>query len=301
MTRLVRSALLALVTFSAACAAPVGEEESGASADAVQKGRNADDTQSYSVFIPTDFKTACSGTLIAPNLVLTARHCVVTSAANAPALKCGDMFPAPFKASELYVSDRPTPLQYGQFKDVAAIRVPDEAAYCGNDIALLILEKPYALTGRTYPTPVLAREEMMDRAVVDREVVAIGYGLTAPKANDAGTRRILEHIKIACVAGDSTRDCKDAKYTSGTTLVAPTELVTTGGVCKGDSGSAAFEQKSYTAGAPLVIGVASRVETSGTKCIEARYARTDAHAAFIVAGAKEAARLGGYPLPEWAK
>jgi len=30
-------------------------------------------------------------------------------------------------------------------------------------------------------------------------------------------------------------------------------------------------------------------------------ARTDAHAAFLVEGAKAAARRGGYPLPAWAE
>ena len=99
-----------------------------------------------------------------------------------------------------------------------------------------------------------AEELVRGQAEWERGVVA-GEGSEVRTPDDMAV-----YLAFDEESGDKTRDCTKSKYRSGTTRVAPSELVTAGGVCSGDSGSGAIEQKSFTAGAPLVIGVASRGE-----------------------------------------
>ena len=69
-----------------ACSSVQGENI-GTSADPIIKGKDSTSDQDAVVLIvKLDFKSgigACTGTLIAPNLVLTARHCV-SNVASAP-------------------------------------------------------------------------------------------------------------------------------------------------------------------------------------------------------------------------
>src|SRR5215207_6280492 len=70
----------AAVAFCAAltaCAAPIAEPETLAATElAIVGGTTSTTEQDGAVLISEDGIRSCTGTLIAPNLVLTARHCV---------------------------------------------------------------------------------------------------------------------------------------------------------------------------------------------------------------------------------
>jgi len=72
-------------------------------------------------------------------------------------------------------------------------------------------------------------------------------------------------------------------------------------VCSGDSGSGAFDQRSFEAGAPYVIGALSRGPQTRDRCLSAIYSRTDAHAKLIVDAAVRAAARGDYAAPPWTR
>jgi MYXO-CTERM domain-containing protein len=124
----------------------------------------------------------------------------------------------------------------------------------------------------------------------------MGYGITNPSAEDSGQRRIRENIPLLCIPGSKSMDCSGdmAKYSDDAA-----EFVTEGYVCSGDSGSGAFDQRSFDKGTPFVMGTLSRGPQTKDKCLAAIYSRTDAHAQLIIDAAKKAAQQGTYDLPSW--
>jgi uncharacterized protein (TIGR03382 family) len=78
--------------------------------------------------------------------------------------------------------------------------------------------------------------------------------------------------------------------------MAASEMAGGNGLCGGDSGGGAYVLGGAT---PIVIGALSRASDFGSTCSDSVFARTDAHAAFLVAGGKEAAIAGAYTPPSW--
>lgn len=216
----------------------------------------------------------CSASLLAPNLLLTARHCVSTipdERAACDVSRAGTPLPvnALFAANSLTVAGRTE--QY----PVRSLSVPSEPLLCGSDLALVTLARSVPAN---VATPLVPRiESPVSQAERYR---AVGYGLDTPgDGGVAGQRRSRTDLSVRCVPGK----CGSAAE--------PTEFIGTIGTCEGDSGGPALDADGQ------VVGVASR---SDPDCRAPIYGSVASWKAWLVAGAQAAAALGGYPVPAWA-
>ncbi len=249
----------------------------------------------------------CSGVLLAPNLVATARHCVAMLASTT--IDCtSSTFGPLYPASEVFVTTDTTITMNSPFHPVSTVIVPsaaDQTAVCGNDIALMILSDNIDLP--QYAEPVIV-PPMTDKQY-EPVVTAIGYGVDTPTDTtgmSAGKRRIKENVQLTCIPNDTSfTDCFSDPQAK--TLLTKNEFVSGDSTCEGDSGSGAFEQGNFDLGKWVAFGVLSRggVSTNGLTCEQPIYSRFDAWGDLIVDAAQQAAtaaqKLGSsYPLPTWA-
>ena len=268
----------------------------------IQGGDN-DDSHLFAVGILAQLSRGvalCSGALLAPNLVATARHCVAALPANGivcPDSQFGGLTPATRLAVTTDSDVRTGSTRYA----VSQIIVPpgaDQTSVCGNDIALLILSQNVALPA--YVTPAI-NPPMTDHGVYSTVVTDIGYGESMAMDTTGvttGIRRIKQDVELACIPNDrGFTDC----FPSLASQMTASEFLSGNGTCEGDSGSSAFEQVNFDAGKWLSFGVVSRGSTSGATCVGGIYSRFDAWSALIIDAAMQAATKGGYALPAWAK
>ena len=233
-----------------------------------------DDSAVLAIALVTNQEQAlCSGSLIAPNLVLTARHCVAEIAS--PRVVCdesrfGDVYPP----DELWVSDA-TSVGSGNFYPAREIVVPsNDRQLCGSDVALLILDGQFSSDA---VPPVAPR---LDAPVQPGEAFrAVGFGEAVSGAG-AGLRRERSGLEVLC----SASGCGDPDF------VSEREFVGQQGICDGDSGGPAFDDQGR------VVGVASR---AGNDCDLAIYSAVAPWKDWVLEVAARAHRAGTYPQPAW--
>lgn len=205
----------------------------------------------------------CSATLVAPNVVLTAQHCIY--GIEYAERWCDSRFTnerlsdSPIRVTTSDSSVSGTPKWY----DAADVHVPAKSL-CGDDIALVTLKTRVPLR-EAIPVPMAIGRDI-DRNP-PRSVAIVGRGgldstldlETFDYTDDDGglKRRILENVPVVCTPGTAAGcDVEDYSSPPTNTFNVPSSLFAIGrSLESGDSGTAIFDQRTFRL-VPAVIGVA---------------------------------------------
>lgn len=266
-------------------AAPDASPVAGAK-QAIQGGTlDTTDTGVVAILITTGQGIAvCTGALIAPNVVLTAHHCVADSYTTA----CGpNGFGTPYRVGSFAVTSgyAEAARYFGRgmapgvdgstWLGVSKVSVPGNDI-CGQDIAILQLSS--SMTG---VCPLIPR---IDEDVVNGEpYVAVGFGITSPNGQMAGTRYSVSGMSVTCSGNCSSDESATLEWEGGTEANA--------GTCEGDSGGPAIDALGR------VIGTVSR--GPAYSCNSTVYESTYASGAWIASTASAAAQAGGNQVAGW--
>ncbi len=227
-------------------AAGTGSSESVGSTSEAIMGGSEDLTNDAVVAIrignTTPFEI-CTGSLVAPNVVLTARHCVSKSAN--PTVICdetgksanGKQVGADYAAESIHVFTG-SDANFSQAADAEVTQVfrPQGDVLCNQDIALLVLDR--SVPGIT-PLPL-----RLHHAVQEKEGLrTVGYGKNDLGAQ-LGTRLRREGVGVLAVGAGVSRF---------QTALGPFEFEVGVSICQGDSGGPAISEKTGA-----IVGVVSR-------------------------------------------
>jgi MYXO-CTERM domain-containing protein len=203
-------------------------------------GEPSDSTYEDVVFIQTkqsaDSSLACTGTLVAPNLVITALHCVTSSSLGnfsckpdgsmvADNVQDGTFGPlVPPGNVKVYAG---SPVDYhAPIASGAHLYGSGSTQACQGDLALVQLDRNVDL-----PVATLRLDKM---ATYNEQADVLGYGAT--ETADSQGLRLVRHVQVLDVGPSST-----AEPPRTTT---PRTFVVGAGPCKGDSGGPAFDSNS---------------------------------------------------------
>ena len=199
----------------------------------------------------------CTGTLVAPNLVLTARHCVDTG----PGPDCTMNFDAkPTPAEKLFVTlDASVITPPVAWRDVAEVLLPPGANACSDDLALLVLKEAIPAADAkpvdvAVDWNVAVKKPAKGVAMVSRGVVAYGfYGRRPAGPTSAGSRAGSPRTSRSRARATRTSAARSRTSSPRRTTSSSSKglmLVASGIPVPGDSGRAYLDQESFAQGSP---------------------------------------------------
>jgi MYXO-CTERM domain-containing protein len=243
-----RKLVIAFALLAVACGVSPqhADEKAAAKSSSIIDGTASSIDQDSVLLITIAGRGGCTGTLVAPNLVLTARHCVTQTSGGAVCKTDGTAYDGGELGSNFSVGSL---LVYkGQLASAMAddpskasakgkqLFVETTSTYCDSDVAFILLD-------RNVSAPV-APIRLTEGAREGELVTAVGWGLT--EEGRLPSKRLQR-------AGIKVEGVGPLSWDSSTDIgLAKSEFMTGEGTCSGDSGGPAF------ASTGAVVGVVSR-------------------------------------------
>ena len=227
--RRARGIVAGLACLVASCGGGGSDTDLGTTTSAIVGGELSPASENAVVLL-RNVRGECTGTLVAPNLVATARHCV--SSANL-AMVCNDrgetvsggQSGSDYDPSKIAVYVGDTFARRGVLDPQAVgTRIVHDGSptLCDHDLAFLVLSKDVAGP--------IAKVRLTEPPVVGETFRAVGWGLSTNVA-PPDTRSSRGGVRITTVGSNRER------------AVGPHELAANEGICDGDSGGPALSEK----------------------------------------------------------
>jgi secreted trypsin-like serine protease len=272
--RLAPSLLFVATSAVVACFDTPREEQRASTHSHIVGGTPSTSAQDATVMLTENGEFACTATLIAPNLILTARHCVATLDEESD---CG-IVQKDHDVSGFGVEPGVDATGSDAVASGKRLIVPSSNDLCGSDVALIELDRdvPDAMVAKVRFSPLKVGET----------TVAVGYGDDGSGKQTEG-RFQRTGVEITGVGPASS----SYKTQDGKSLPVPLtdgDVLSTESTCFGDSGGPLFDSKGR------LVGVTSRGIDDA--CIDRPTIWTGLprHEKFI----RDAAKSAGHPLPE---